>query len=96
MEVESAADLVAQMSVASPTSSLSPPKREHESDDEGESSSKKFKEDAFVNNNCYLRTTLVVRKEKSEVAIELSFVEGNANRDGLHQVLQYIKNHITL
>lgn len=89
-EVESAADMVAQLAVASPS------KREYQSSDDEEGSHKKFKQEGLVNNNCYLKSTLVVRKESSQITVEMSFIEGSASRDGLHQVLQHIRNNVKL
>jgi hypothetical protein len=43
---------------------------------------------------CLLQAQVVVRNVADEVMIELSWSSGTCGRDTLHQVLQFIKNHI--
>ncbi|KAF2883512.1 hypothetical protein ILUMI_22685 [Ignelater luminosus] len=91
LDVQNASEQVAKMKVTSP-SLKSPSKREL--DDDGFYNYKKMKTDSY--DDCYLKTSLVVRKNDSNIVIELLYLEGSAGKEGIHQVLQYIKNNFKL
>ncbi|KAF5287668.1 hypothetical protein FQR65_LT12198 [Abscondita terminalis] len=89
-DVQTTSDMICNMTVHSPKG---PTKREL--DEEGFYNTKKIKMGTTGDyEECYLKASVNIRKEASGVVIEFIFVEGVAGREGLHQVLQYIKNNI--
>lgn len=87
-DILSTVEMVANMNVASPS------KREF-NDEETVCPVKRFK--AVNGDSCCLKFTLMIRKNGCEYAIQLSpSVEELCNRDGIHQILQYIKNNMKL
>lgn len=95
-DVENAMNKLAEVRMTSPGSG----KREHEDDDEGYYQYKKIKTTVggckCHLNEFYLKALLVIRNENSEVSVELSWIDGTENREMLHQIMQYIKNHLKL
>lgn len=91
LDIQDASEQVANMQVKSPTLK-SPSKREL--DDDGFYNYKKMKTDSY--NDCYLKCSIVVRKNDSNIVIELLYLDGTAGKEGIHQVLQYIKNNLKL
>ncbi|XP_049831594.1 RNA N6-adenosine-methyltransferase mettl16-like isoform X2 [Schistocerca gregaria] len=41
-----------------------------------------------------LNATLIVRKETDKILIEMTYIDGSSGKDGVHQVLQYIRNNL--
>lgn len=97
-DVESALNKLAEVRMSSPPGGAA--KRESEDDVEEYYQSKRIKiaagECKCHLNEFYLKALLVVRREGSEVGVELSWIEGVENREVLHQILQYIKNNLAL
>ncbi|GLV35024.1 uncharacterized protein CBL_09504 [Carabus blaptoides fortunei] len=69
--------------------------KRHRSDDSGDEGYYNMKKPKVTSTNdeVYLKITLVLRRLASEYHLEMSFVEGSAGRDTVHQVMQYFKNN---
>lgn len=94
-DLENALNKLAEVKVNSPGSM----KRELEEDDcEDYYQFKKSKpmdvSCQCTQNELYLKAMLVIRRENTEVHVELSRIEGTENREVLHQIMQYIKNNL--
>lgn len=67
--------------------------RSNDSDDEGYYNNIKKLKVSSTNEEIYLKITLVLRRLASEYHLEMSWIEGSAGRDTVHQVMQYFKNN---
>lgn len=67
--------------------------RSDDSDDEGYYNNIKKLKVTSTNEEVYLKITLVLRRLASEFHLEMSWIEGSAGRDTVHQVMQYFKNN---
>ncbi|KAK5639850.1 hypothetical protein RI129_010661 [Pyrocoelia pectoralis] len=89
-EIKSTSEMIANMKVNSPKG---PTKRELE--EEGYYNYKRIKTDSGdVYEECYLKCSVVVKKDSSDVIVEFTFTEGVAGLEGVHQMFQYVKNNI--
>lgn len=88
--IDTATNLISDLQVRSPS------KREYE-DDDGYYNCKRVKlEDENTMDVCavFLKASIIIRKDVNGLHIELIWDDGLANKDVLHQVLQYIKNNL--
>ncbi|KAB0792644.1 hypothetical protein PPYR_14603 [Photinus pyralis] len=89
-EIKSTSELIANMNVSSPKG---PSKRELE--EEGYYNIKRIKMDSGdIYEECFLKCSVIVKKDSSDVAVDFVFIEGLAGREGVHQIFQYVKNNI--
>lgn len=56
--------------------------------------SKKLKTKSPEKEKCFLEALVCLRHEKGQFSFELSWIDGSANKDVLHQVLQHFKNNL--